>query len=167
MPHAYEFRPVEMADMPLLARWLEQPHVAQWWDDAEHGTDEIAAAMRDPGTRPYIVLHDGRPIGYQQCYDPHAEADHPYRDQPVGTQGIDQFIGEPDFVGRGHGSAFIRAFVEQLFDQGARRVVTDPDPRNARAIRAYAKAGFSPLDQRSTVFGDVLLMAQDRKDFKV
>ena len=117
--------------------------------------------MRDPGTEPFIVLCDGRPIGYQQCYDPHVEYDHPYADQPSGTRGIDQFIGEPDMVGRGHGSAFIRAFIERLFGAGAVRVVTDPDPRNARAIRAYGKVGFTPLEERATVFGDVLLMACD------
>ena len=158
----YEFRRVETADLPLLARWFAEPYVAEWWDDPEHGTDEIAAEMREPWTEPFIVLCEGRPIGYQQCYDPHAEADHPYRDQPVGTRGIDQFIGEPDMVGVGHGSAFIRAFVARLFAAGAPRVVTDPDPRNARAIRAYEKAGFVRLEQRATVFGDVLLMACDR-----
>jgi len=144
------------------ARWFGEPHVAQWWDDPERGVDEIAAAMLEPQTQPFIVLCDGRPIGYQQCYDPHAEVDHPYRDQPPGTRGIDQFIGEPDMVGVGHGSAFIRAFAAQLFDAGAPRIVTDPDPGNARAIRAYEKAGFMPLGRRNTVFGDVALMACDR-----
>jgi aminoglycoside 6'-N-acetyltransferase len=101
------------------------------------------------------------PIGYQQCWDPHAEPDHPCRDQPAGTRGIDQFIGEPDFLGYGHGSAFIRRFVEQLFAAGAPRVVTDPNPRNARAIRAYTKAGFRPIDTRLTISGQALLMACD------
>jgi aminoglycoside 6'-N-acetyltransferase len=158
----YDFRPVTMTDMPLLTRWFAEPHVAQWWDDAEHGTDEIAAAMQEPWTEPFIVLCDRRPIGYQQCYDPHAEADHPYRDQPLGTRGIDQFIGEPDMLGSGHGSAFVRTFVARLFDAGAPRVVTDPDPRNARAIRAYEKAGFRPAGRRTTLFGEALFMTFDR-----
>ena len=60
--------------------------------------------------------------------------------QPLGTRGIDQFIGEPDMIGRGHGSAFIRAFIDDPC--GMARAVTDPDPANARAVRAYEKAGF-------------------------
>ena len=32
--------------------------------------------------------------------------------QPEGTRGIDQFIGEADMIERGHGSAFIRAFID-------------------------------------------------------
>ena len=59
-----------------------------------------------------------------------------------GTRGIDQFIGEADMLGRGHGSAFIRAFIDRLLANGAPRIVIDPDPANARAIRAYEKAGF-------------------------
>ena len=45
-------------------------------------------------------------------------------------------------LNRGHGSAFIRAHVERLFADGSPAIGTDPDPANARAIRAYAKAGF-------------------------
>ena len=45
-------------------------------------------------------------------------------DQPAsarsraGTRGIDQFIGEPDMVNRGHGSAFIRTFIDELMAAG-------------------------------------------------
>ena len=38
------------------------------------------------------------------------------------------------FVGRGHGSAIVRQFVEQLFEEGAPRVIIDPDPANVRAL---------------------------------
>jgi aminoglycoside 6'-N-acetyltransferase len=65
-----------------------------------------------------------------------AEVDHPCRDQPLGTRGIDQFIGEPELLEQGRGTAFIRLFVESLFKAGAPRIVTDPNPRNSRAIRA-------------------------------
>jgi aminoglycoside 6'-N-acetyltransferase len=161
MAGVYRFRPLATADLPLLRRWFGEPHVREWWDDPDNSIADIEQAMRDPGTEPFIVLLDERPIGYQQCYDPHAEADHPYQDQLRGTRGIDQFIGEPDMLGCGHGSRFIRVFVEGLFAQGAPRVVTDPDPANARAVRAYMKAGFRPLGERDTMFGRVLLMACD------
>ena len=45
-------------------------------------------------------------------------------------------------IERGHGSAFIRCFVDELAGDGAPRIVTDPDPPMRRAVRAYAKAGF-------------------------
>jgi aminoglycoside 6'-N-acetyltransferase len=157
----YQFRPVLAADLPLIEAWLRRPHVREWWGDPERGIATIAAHIDDPAIGLFIVSYGKVPIGYQQCWDPHAEPDHPCRDQPAGTRGIDQFIGEPDFLGYGHGSAFIRRFVEQLFAAGAPRVVTDPNPRNARAIRAYTKAGFRPIDTRLTISGQALLMACD------
>ncbi len=46
-------------------------------------------------------------------------------------------------LGRGHGSAFIRAFhrAERLA-RGVPRIVIDPKSANPRAVRAYEKAGF-------------------------
>ena len=148
-------------DLPLLSAWLERPHVAEWWDDVEDKVAEIREAMVDASTQPFIVELDGRPIGYIQCYDPHLEDDHPYRDQPKGTLGIDQFIGEPELVGIGNGSRLIAAFVEGLFRNGAPRVIIDPDPTNGRAIRAYEKAGFRRFGSRISIYGEALMMARD------
>jgi len=51
-----------------------------------------------------------RPFGYLQCYDPDAWDGAGFGPHPIGTWGIDQFIGEIDMLDRGHGSAFIRSF---------------------------------------------------------
>ena len=87
----------------------------------------------------FIVSYGDDPIGYQQSYDPHAEADHRLRDQPIGTRGIDQFIGEPDIIGRGHGSAFIRVFVDATVRR--RRAARRDRPQPAQC------AGYSRLCQ--------------------
>jgi aminoglycoside 6'-N-acetyltransferase len=157
----YQFRAVTTADLPLLREWLWRRHVREWWGDPVSGLARIAEHIVDPAINPFMVECDDVPIGYIQSWDPHAEADHPCRDQPLGTRGIDQFIGEPKLVGQGHGTAFIRLFVESLFKVGAPRVITDPNPRNSRAIRAYAKAGFKEIDRRITISGEALLMARD------
>jgi aminoglycoside 6'-N-acetyltransferase len=160
---SYHFRPLADTDLPLLEQWLNRPHVAEWWGDPARGLATIEQHLPDPAIDLFMVSCNDVPIGYQQSYDPHAEPDHPLRDQPIGTRGIDQFIGEPDFIGRGHGSAFIRLFVERLFAAGAPRVITDPNPRNGRAIRAYAKAGFHPMGNRVTISGEALLMGCDAR----
>jgi len=148
-PHGYAFRPVVEDDLLMLSAWLEHPHVAEWWGDDGDKLAEMGAAMADPSTEAFVIELDGRPMGYIQCYDPHLEEDHPYRDQPEGTLGLDQFIGEPEMVGIGHGSRLIAAFAERLFARGATRIIIDPDPSNARAIRAYEKAGFKCLSYGS------------------
>jgi aminoglycoside 6'-N-acetyltransferase len=64
-------------------------------------------------------------------------------------------------IERGHGSAFIRSFIEGLLADGVPRVVTDPDPINARAIRCYEKAGFARDRLVDTPDGVALLMVRN------
>ncbi|ESZ61165.1 acetyltransferase [Mesorhizobium sp. C120A] len=163
-PVLYDFRPVTEKDLPMIAGWLAEPHVAEWWDDPETEIAEIREHIDSISVEPLIVELDGRPIAYLQSYDPHLEDGHPYADQPFGTLGIDLSIGVPDLVGRGHGSAIVRQFVEQLFEEGAPRVIIDPHPDNGRAIRAYEKAGFRAIDRRHSRYWDVVLMAVDAEE---
>jgi aminoglycoside 6'-N-acetyltransferase len=156
-PTRYAFHALSAADLPLVARWLAAPHVAQWWPDPTQ-LQRIRAHIDDPAIDVFVVHADGRPIGYLQSYDPRAETDHPFADQPAGTRGIDQFIGETDMIDRGHGSALTRVVVERLFATGAPRAVTDPDPSNLRAVRAYEKAGFCAERMVDTPWGRTVLM---------
>jgi aminoglycoside 6'-N-acetyltransferase len=151
---SYQFRPVLAADLPLIQQWLERPHVGEWWGDPVRGLSNINKHLTDPAIDVFIVSCDDGPCGSQQSYDRHAEVDHPLGDQPIGTRGIDQFIGEPDFIDRGHASAFICAVVERLVDS---------HPRNAPAIGADAKAGLHPIRPRATLSGDALLMSCDAR----
>jgi aminoglycoside 6'-N-acetyltransferase len=164
--HRYSFRPVSEGDLPMLAGWLAEPHVAAWWNDAEVELAAIREHIDSISVEPLIVELDDHPIGYLQSYDPHLEDGHPYQDQPFGTLGIDLSIGNPELVGIGHGSSIVRQFADQLFAEGAPRVIIDPDPANRRAIRAYEKAGFRPIGERTSEYGHVVLMARDAEEGK-
>jgi len=161
MAPQYQFRSMSAADLPMVRRWLETPHVAQWW----HGPDEQFALVSEdldhPAMDQFVVTADDRPFAYLQCYDPTAWSDNGLGTHPLGTRGIDQFIGEPDMVDRGHGSALIRSFVDGLLKKGTPRVVTDPDPENIRAVRAYEKAGFQKVSLVDTPDGRALLMVRN------
>jgi aminoglycoside 6'-N-acetyltransferase len=160
----YLFRPVAERDLPMIAGWLAEPHVAEWWGDPEQEAAGIRDHIDSDSVEPLIVELAGKPVAYLQSYDPHLEDDHPYADQPFGTLGLDLSIGIADLVGAGHGPAILRQFAETLFDEGAPRVIVDPHPDNARAIRAFEKAGFREIDRRSSRYGDVVLMATDNPD---
>lgn len=157
---AYVFRPMTAADLPLVQRWLQQPHVIEWWGDPDEQYRLVRGDLEERAMDQFIVSIGGSDFGYIQCYDLSAW-DSGFGAHPNGTRGIDQFIGEPDMVDRGHGSAFIRAFIQRTLATGAPRVVTDPDPVNARAVRAYEKAGFARVGLVDTPDGIALLMARD------
>jgi aminoglycoside 6'-N-acetyltransferase len=156
----YEFRPMTADDLPLIRRWLETPHVAEWWHDPAEQFELVSSDLGHPDMAQLIVAAQARPFAYLQCYNLSAW-DAGFGEQPAGTRGLDQFIGEQDMLGRGHGSAFIRAFAERLLANGTPRVVIDPAPANARAIRAYEKAGFQRDRIVETPDGPALLMVRN------
>ena len=161
---AYDFRTVTARDLKLIAAWLEQPHWREWWDAPEQAIAEIRDHIASDEVEPLIVELDGKPVAYLQSYDPHLEDGHPYRDQPFGTLGVDISIGPAEMLGKGHGSAILMQFCRLLFEEGCPRVIIDPHPDNARAIRAYEKAGFRAFDRRVSEYGPALMMALDSPD---
>jgi len=157
-PH-YVFRPMQAGDLPLIARWLALPHVREWWGEPAEQYALVSGDLNEPAMDQYVVEADGRAFAYLQCYDLTAW-NSGFGVQPEGTRGIDLFIGEPDMIG--HGSALISRFVKDRLQQGQRRIVTDPDPANLRAIRAYEKAGFVRDRIVKTPDGPALLMVHHR-----
>ena len=157
---AYVFRTMTAADLPMIKRWLALPHVREWWGDPDEQYQLVSGDLDEPAMDQFIVSAGGSDFAYIQCYDLTAW-NSGFGVHPAGTRGIDQFIGEPDMIDRGHGPAFIRAFIERVLSDGAPRVVTDPDPANARAIRAYEKAGFEKVHLVDTPDGIALLMVRN------
>jgi aminoglycoside 6'-N-acetyltransferase len=155
---AHDFRSLTPRDLKLVERWLEEPHVRRWWGDPREQLAEIREALESESTEPMIAEHAGRAFAYVQAYDPHMEDRHPYQDQPTGTLGIDFFIGEPAMLRQGHGTGLLADLAAMLFEEGAPRLVADPDPGNAVAIRTYRKAGFTEAGLRNTPFGTVMMM---------
>jgi aminoglycoside 6'-N-acetyltransferase len=158
---AYQFRAFGTADLALVRQWLAMPHVAEWWGNPDEQYELVSSDLAEPAMAQFIVTFDDDPFAYLQCYDLRVWPTAAFGAQPGGARGIDQFVGRPDMIGRGHGSGFIRHFVDELILSGVPRVITDPDPENARAIRAYEKAGFTRGCILPTNDGPALLMTRD------
>lgn len=149
MRPAISFRPLERSDFPRLASWLSAPHVARWWNEADDlASVEAKYGPRVDGQEPthtFVVECADRPIGWAQWY---LWADYPQHARRIGapdaSAGIDLAIGEADFMGIGLGPLIIRAFVTRFVfaNPGVSAVLSDPDERNVRSLRAFAKAGF-------------------------
>lgn len=137
----YSFRKATLDDLDLLKAWQSNPHVREWWG-ADEPYDE--ADLADPRVARWIVSQAGRPFAFMQDYTVHGWEDHHFAHLPEGARGIDQYIGDPEMIGAGHGSAFIGTRMQALLDEGAPVIATDPHPENERAIAVYKKLGFEP-----------------------
>jgi len=160
MATAYAFHPMSRDHLPMIRRWLETPEVVRWWGDPDEQYALVSGDLDHPDMDQFIVAAGGQPLGYIQCYAL-STWNQSFGPQPQATRGIDQFIGEPTMIGQGHGSSFIRQFADDLLASGIPRIVTDPDPENVRAVRAYAKAGFERERVVDTPDGPALLMVRN------
>jgi aminoglycoside 6'-N-acetyltransferase len=154
----YQFRPFTRADLPLVAGWLRTPEVVRWWGDPQEQLALVTEDLDEPLMRQWIVELTGRAFAYAQAYPARAWPQSHLVCLPDGAAVIDAFIGEPAMLGRGHGSAFLRALAEMLLAEGAPVVAIDPDRDNHHARRAYARAGFIGEEIVETAAGPVVLM---------
>lgn len=151
---AITFRPCAPDDLPLLAGWLAQPHVARWWQD-----DPALAVVeakyrpnldgRDP-TELLILEADGAAVGFFQRYlvadNPEWLATLAATGQPdlESAIGIDYLIGLPTLTGRGLGTAAIGAFTALALDRypDATQLAVAVSAANTASWRALEKAGY-------------------------
>jgi RimJ/RimL family protein N-acetyltransferase len=150
------FRPLTADDLSMLHEWLHRTHVRKWWHEPST-IEELAADYLAPEstTRAYIAMLEGRPIGFVQSYVVMGSGGGWWEcESDPGARGIDQFLADEANLGRGLGSAMVRAFVAQLFaDPSVSVIQTDPSPDNERAIRCYRRAGFVAVGEVSTPDG--------------
>jgi len=167
---AWSFKKITEDDLPILQQWFKEPHVQQWWPIPTQ--DEVLAhflkRIRSKDTFGYLALLDDSPIGYIQYYyvDQSGEKTGmhlPPVDLPITTVGTDQFIGDPNYLHKGYGTQFIKAFIEYLrtIEPHITTIIVDPDPTNIAAVRCYEKVGFKHVTEYDTPYGRALLMRYD------
>ncbi len=154
----YCFRSFTTADLSIAERWLAAPEVMRWWGQPEEQLALLTEDLEEPRMRQWIVECQGRPFAYLQAYLAQAWPQTHLQRLPAGAQVIDTFIGDPDMIGYGHGSRYLRMFADLLMTEGVSAVATDPALCNVRARRAYARAGFAETAVLDSEQGRVVLM---------
>lgn len=80
---------------------------------------------------------------------------------------MDIWIGEPDALGRGHGSRMMRLALAKCFAAAeVRAVLVDPLSENTRAHRFYARLGFRFIEERRFGLDLCHVMRLDRADWR-
>ena len=163
-----QFHRLQPKDLHLIHHWLNQTHVTEWWETSGSYADieEEFLPLTNPNatTCGYLAWLNEEPIGFIQSYVVKDSGDGWWEEETdPGARGIDQFLGNVQQLNQGLGTAMVQAFTELLFtDSSVTKIQTDPSPENARAIRCYAKAGFTPLKTVMTPDGLALLMVKYR-----
>jgi aminoglycoside 6'-N-acetyltransferase len=147
-----ELQPLERRDLPVLAGWLSRPHVEKWWrESADIETVEAEYGPMIDGSDPtdgFIVLDEGRPVGFVQRY---LIADYPDWQRTIAAAsdsipaaGIDYLIGEEEETGRGLGPRMIATLVADCWTTypHIRAIVVDVLQENRASWRALEHAGF-------------------------
>ena len=113
-----------------------------------------------------MVHVDGVPIGYFQYYWAAKVGGGWWGGYGDDVVGMDMYLGEVSYLGRGLGEITIRAFVDMLFcDDRVQQIIVDPHPENFRMHRLLTKIGFENRGEILTPDGDARLFALHKKSF--
>jgi len=150
------FQPLSETHFAMLHRWLNEPHIKEWWGEEGCTFSQVQdkymprITKREPGSC-YIFAAGAEPIGYIQNY---WLQDYPEYSSQLGivvgakTAAFDVFIGERNWLGRGVGALVMRQFLcEFIFgEMQAENCIVGPDETNSAAIKAYSKVGFKHVN---------------------
>lgn len=142
-------------DLPLMLKWLTDDRVLAFYGgrDTRYSYETLKSHYSEVWDTVYyrvIIEYKGDAIGYGQIYKLNGEMYEEYHYPQNGETvfATDQFIGEPEYWSRGIGTKYMQTVLGFLKTaENADAVILDPHKSNARAIRAYEKAGFKIIDE--------------------
>lgn len=138
-------RPVDPeADAALLTQWVTADRAA-FWGMAEMAEEDVRAVYRyideQAHLAAYLLLLDGEPVGLFQTYDPDVDEIGEFYDRRPGDVGVHLLLAD-DPRRSGRTPEVLAAgldFVAHL--PGCRRLVFEPDARNAASIAVMERLG--------------------------
>jgi RimJ/RimL family protein N-acetyltransferase len=142
-------RPLEDANLPLVAEWLNKPHIEKWYAPVDEWLAEIRERNgRFSWLRHFVVMDGDVPVGfcqYYDCFDSAGLEDWNGREFPRRGEvySIDYLIGEENYLGKGYGKALVRMLTDMMFALGAREIIVDPDEENARSSGVLTANGYT------------------------
>jgi aminoglycoside 6'-N-acetyltransferase len=160
-----KLRPATLADLDLLRRWDEEPHVIEADPNDDWGWAlELA---RDPAWREQLIAEvDDRPIGFIQIIDPALEDSHYWGEIAPNLRAIDIWIGEETELGKGYGTQMMRLAIDRCFvDPLVTAILIDPLAVNTRAHRFYERLGFEFVEPRRFGEDDCFVYRLQRVDW--
>ncbi len=145
----------------MLCQWFAKPHIREWWTDALEPDDikqKYGNRISNPIVCPFIAYLSEKPFAFIQFYWANKIGGACCSDEDNNTIGIDQFIGEEDWLNRCYGTLLIQQFITFLCQKHPKikKIITEVSPNNLRAKRCYEKVGFRSVGIIDTPQGSVI-----------
>lgn len=158
-------------DAALVQAWVADPH-SGFWQMGDLTVDEVRDYLHgvaaDPHQQAWLGLRGGEPVFLVETYDPAHVLLVDVHDARDGDLGMHLLVSPPDREPvHGLTSAIMATVVRFVFDGlGARRVVVEPDVRNAAIARKNAEVGFRVLREVDLPGKRASLAVLDRAGFE-
>lgn len=138
-------------ELNQVAIWFDAPHVAEWFDRQEW-INEIENSIDSTWVKYFILKDNNQLVGFAQYYFTDQAPLGQWSNQPIKTVGIDYFIGEKNYLGKGFSEILIDKLIEKIKKEtDAYKIVADPDKDNKRSISVLEKIGFK-IESKSGLF---------------
>lgn len=143
-------------DAATIHAWVVEDR-ARFWMMGDHTVEEVREVYtwidEQPTHHAWLVRQDGEPVALFQDYEPTAEEVGEHVEVRPGDLGV-HFMLAPASVARpGFTAEVVTFLMARVFaDPGVRRLVVEPDARNAKAVALVERIGFElgPVVELST-----------------
>jgi RimJ/RimL family protein N-acetyltransferase len=149
----YALRLVEPdADAEMIAEWMSMPHLVETWESAwpaARWQEYLRAQLDSNYSRPFIGSLHGQPGGYVEVYRAAKDSIATRYQADSNDIGVHAAIADLTLVNKGLGPFLLPRIVVSIFElePHCRRIMFDPDHRNAKARRVCELAGCTFLGE--------------------
>lgn len=134
-----------------ICEWFNKPHVQEFYSLRSWTMDEVTQKLipyleSTSKVHAYICCISEKPIGYIQYYKlkNYNFPDQGFPEDVVTkTAGIDLFIGEEEYLGKGIADCVLELFLQTYIWPRFQYCIVDPDIRNKRSIHFFTKHRFT------------------------
>ena len=130
----FALRPVKYPDdMPLLYKWMHAEHVVDQWQlhlPMPQLKTHFEKMLADDHQRLYLILCDGKPIGYTEIYETARDRLSHYYKAKETDMGWHILLGDPAVVGKGYLKPTGLMISKFIFEHTeAKKIVGEPDSK--------------------------------------
>lgn len=150
LDRSMSFRVLTLDDLPLFSRWMNDPRIAAFWNEAgtiEAHRDYLTKLIADPHMLPLIGCCGDQPFAYFEIYWAKENRIAPFYDVDDYDRGWHVAVGEDAFRGRRFVSAWLPSLMHYMFldDPRTQRIVGEPAATHVQQIRNLEMSGFAKL----------------------